>query len=101
MSSYNQAVLKLMTALDITKEEAIAVVEAAAKDPQAFKKRARLIEDARSAPDERKITGLQFRLNKPNVGRNSPCPCGSGKKYKKCCIVKERMIGVIAHREKE
>lgn len=19
------------------------------------------------------------------VGRNSPCPCGSGKKYKKCC----------------
>ncbi|MCX7046776.1 MAG: SEC-C metal-binding domain-containing protein [Candidatus Sumerlaeota bacterium] len=21
----------------------------------------------------------------PNVGRNDPCPCGSGKKYKKCC----------------
>jgi len=20
-----------------------------------------------------------------NVGRNQPCPCGSGKKYKKCC----------------
>ena len=20
-----------------------------------------------------------------NVGRNEPCPCGSGKKYKKCC----------------
>ncbi|MGM0331097.1 SEC-C metal-binding domain-containing protein, partial [Enterococcus sp. AZ084] len=20
------------------------------------------------------------------VGRNSPCPCGSGKKYKKCCL---------------
>ncbi|MYB18811.1 MAG: hypothetical protein F4Y16_07475, partial [Holophagales bacterium] len=19
------------------------------------------------------------------VGRNAPCPCGSGKKYKKCC----------------
>ncbi|MYH39749.1 MAG: SEC-C domain-containing protein, partial [Candidatus Dadabacteria bacterium] len=19
------------------------------------------------------------------VGRNSPCPCGSGKKYKRCC----------------
>jgi uncharacterized protein YecA (UPF0149 family) len=19
------------------------------------------------------------------VGRNEPCPCGSGKKYKKCC----------------
>lgn len=23
-------------------------------------------------------------------GRNGPCPCGSGKKYKKCCLVTER-----------
>jgi len=23
------------------------------------------------------------------IGRNAPCPCGSGKKYKKCCMVKE------------
>lgn len=23
------------------------------------------------------------------VGRNEPCPCGSGKKYKKCCLEKE------------
>jgi preprotein translocase subunit SecA len=21
----------------------------------------------------------------PRVGRNDPCPCGSGQKYKKCC----------------
>jgi preprotein translocase subunit SecA len=21
----------------------------------------------------------------PKVGRNDPCPCGSGKKYKQCC----------------
>ncbi len=26
------------------------------------------------------------------VGRNDPCPCGSGKKYKKCCGLKEREI---------
>ncbi len=24
----------------------------------------------------------------PKVGRNDPCPCGSGKKYKKCCALK-------------
>jgi len=24
----------------------------------------------------------------PDVGRNDPCPCGSGKKYKKCCAAK-------------
>ncbi len=23
----------------------------------------------------------------PKVGRNDPCPCGSGKKYKRCCLV--------------
>jgi len=26
----------------------------------------------------------------PKVGRNAPCPCGSGKKYKKCCMGKDR-----------
>jgi hypothetical protein len=26
-----------------------------------------------------------FRREEPRVGRNDPCPCGSGKKYKKCC----------------
>nr|WP_053241426.1 SEC-C metal-binding domain-containing protein [Clostridium sp. DMHC 10] len=23
--------------------------------------------------------------NENKIGRNDPCPCGSGKKYKKCC----------------
>ena len=26
-----------------------------------------------------------YRREDPKVGRNDPCPCGSGKKYKKCC----------------
>ncbi len=25
------------------------------------------------------------RRGEPRVGRNDPCPCGSGQKYKKCC----------------
>ncbi len=29
----------------------------------------------------------------PKVGRNDPCPCGSGKKYKKCCLPKEQAVG--------
>lgn len=29
------------------------------------------------------------RRTTPKVGRNDPCPCGSGKKYKKCCALKE------------
>ena len=31
--------------------------------------------------------GKTVRLNVPKVGRNDPCPCGSGKKYKHCCGV--------------
>jgi len=27
-----------------------------------------------------------IRHEMPRVGRNDPCPCGSGKKYKKCCL---------------
>ncbi len=26
------------------------------------------------------------RLKQKKIGRNDPCPCGSGKKYKKCCL---------------
>jgi len=28
--------------------------------------------------------GVRFAAPKPEVGRNDPCPCNSGKKYKKC-----------------
>jgi hypothetical protein len=28
---------------------------------------------------------LPYRREGPKIGRNDPCPCGSGKKYKKCC----------------
>ncbi len=38
------------------------------------------------------VTDLEILLNpqktkisEEKVGRNDPCPCGSGKKYKKCC----------------
>ena len=28
----------------------------------------------------------------PRPGRNDPCPCGSGKKYKHCCLDKDRAV---------
>lgn len=31
--------------------------------------------------------GHQIRRTNPKIGRNEPCPCGSGRKYKKCCGV--------------
>jgi hypothetical protein len=39
-------------------------------------------------PDLRKRYGFDQPLiqAKKKIGRNDPCPCGSGKKYKKCCL---------------
>lgn len=34
--------------------------------------------------------GGTVRRPVPKVGRNEPCPCGSGKKYKKCCMGKDQ-----------
>lgn len=31
-----------------------------------------------------KVGGPTAKSSTPEVGRNEPCPCGSGKKYKKC-----------------
>lgn len=31
-----------------------------------------------------------------DVGRNEPCPCGSGKKFKRCCLRKEAEEGARA-----
>jgi SEC-C motif-containing protein len=30
-------------------------------------------------------SGTPIRRTEPKIGRNDPCSCGSGKKYKKCC----------------
>ncbi|MEE8385087.1 MAG: SEC-C metal-binding domain-containing protein, partial [Dehalococcoidia bacterium] len=38
---------------------------------------------AMKAQGEQKVETI--RREKPKVGRNTPCPCGSGKKYKQCC----------------
>lgn len=36
--------------------------------------------------DEGQIVGTgPIKRAQPKVGRNEPCPCGSGKKFKKCC----------------
>lgn len=36
-----------------------------------------------------RLNNSNVKRNNPEVGRNDPCPCGSGKKYKKCCLNKD------------
>ncbi len=35
--------------------------------------------------DASALGGGTYRRAEPKIGRNDPCTCGSGKKYKKCC----------------
>jgi hypothetical protein len=47
-------------------------------------------------PEERPpvVIGGHFSMRRPvpKIGRNAPCHCGSGKKYKKCCYEKDREV---------
>jgi preprotein translocase subunit SecA len=43
------------------------------------------LQHARAAHGGEEAATRQPLVNKDHVGRNDPCPCGSGKKYKKCC----------------
>jgi hypothetical protein len=36
--------------------------------------------------EQRDAAGPEQPVRNTKVGRNDPCPCGSGKKYKKCCL---------------
>ncbi len=59
--------------------------EAAAETPSAFRHKA---SPAAAAPVGYASGGADahtINQDTPKVGRNDPCPCGSGKKYKKCC----------------
>ena len=40
---------------------------------------------ARQAANAGATSSIQVVRSTPKVGRNDPCPCGSGKKYKNCC----------------
>lgn len=57
-----------------------------------FKKNNWVYEIEVNSDKEEDLADLEILLNTPKpvkaedkIGRNEPCPCGSGKKYKKCC----------------
>lgn len=45
----------------------------------------------KSVPNDAPLTSkvTTFKKKAKKIGRNAPCPCGSGKKYKKCCLNKK------------
>jgi len=51
----------------------------------------RMRENHGLTPNELRKIEKEKRGKIKNIGRNDPCHCGSGKKYKKCCLKKDRL----------
>jgi len=53
------------------------------------KEKTRIPDSSKDPRPPQTASGLTTPLSRePKVGRNEPCPCGSGLKYKKCCLAK-------------
>lgn len=69
-------------------EEAVAAwkeqLDELVHDTHEYFRAARLARAQGSAREPKSGAGT-YRRAEPKVGRNAPCPCGSGKKYKRCC----------------
>ena len=64
--------------------------------PQQEVKREKVAKEtgAAGAADGRSVKKQPIRTAAKKVGPNDPCPCGSGKKYKKCCMQKDKEAGM-------
>jgi len=47
-----------------------------------------VLSEERRAEIKKEYKTSRTVVNENKIGRNEPCPCGSGKKYKKCCLNK-------------
>ena len=63
-------------------EEALAEEEARSANPFQHKDRTQNL--SYSSGGEQSPASMTMKRDQPKVGRNDPCPCGSGKKYKHC-----------------
>ena len=75
----------LLGAEEIEEDEMILVDDPVKRDKLAIEVEAAIPEIQKFWAPLRKSAVEQIQRDAPKVGRNDDCPCGSGKKYKKCC----------------
>ena len=95
LTNLKQEVVKFLSHVQIQRQDEAALIEqqrreAAAREHLAFQH----AEASGMAPQEgegndagepqQPAVPQTFTRDQPKVGRNEPCPCGSGKKYKQC-----------------
>lgn len=70
-----------------TQRHAVAEENAAIKDE--FSEEDAMNFSEGEVPQHHERKQQPVKRDRPKVGRNEPCPCGSGKKYKNCCMNKD------------
>lgn len=74
-------------------ERLIPLLEESGREKEAqalLSEKARLVSAEKALRSDGHLTQSTFVRVEPKIGRNDPCLCGSGKKYKKCCLGKNR-----------
>jgi hypothetical protein len=95
--------LSLVTLAELTSDEGLRTL-LATQDYPAIRELARRSGEAVTAaardpvllclpehPPPQAVSGYTVRRAVARIGRNDPCPCGSGKKYKRCCFDKDQV----------
>lgn len=77
-------IIRLLTSVQVQNEEDVNALEAQRRSEQIQK--LQLLHEAELAEDSEdgEAHNRPFRRVEQKIGRNDPCPCGSGKKYKSC-----------------
>ncbi len=87
-SSVAKTIIRVQIRLDANPSrpmQARKTVESHGESTQFSNMAARQAVQARSSANANAQSSIQIVRSTPKVGRNDPCPCGSGKKYKNCC----------------
>ncbi len=85
LDALKREVVMLVTKVQVRAEEDVQAVDEQRRLQQNMEFRhaeANALED--EVPDEQAEKAQPFKRGNKKVGRNEPCPCGSGKKYKQC-----------------
>ena len=75
------------------REETIRRMFLAELRPREEVKRQKVAKETGTSAPDKSVKQQPVRVNK-KAGPNDPCPCGSGKKYKKCCMQKDKASGM-------
>lgn len=84
LSEVKRETIKMLSLVQLHGQEDVAAFEEQQKQ-EAHQALQATHPDADKPAQTEEKDNQTFRRDVPKVGRNDPCPCGSGKKYKQCC----------------